>query len=178
MLGLGTASLEFEEPDLASALPDTATTALITGALLAGFKLLPPPQVNHEDVLVHPQATRLQQFRDLTRAAMRRVIVFHFLHGQRLMVRLGERPGQRNEIGVRAFRTRWETDPAFRKAWQAEPRFAAWHDALREKLLAKGGRVIAAQEGKRLALARTPNFGGSAHTSAAFAEMMDRGSVF
>jgi hypothetical protein len=48
---------------------------------------------------------------------------------------------------------------------------------LRTKLLSKGRRAIVAQEGKRIVLACTPNFGGNPETARAFAEMMEQGSV-
>lgn len=176
MLGFGTATLEFREPDLAAPLPAPATTALIAGALLAGFKLVPSPEVNHEDILIHPHARRLQHFRDLSRVGMERVIRFHFLHGQRILIRLGERR-ESDAVGVRRFAERWQSDPAFHHCWESHPRFATFHDTLRAKLLKNGRRTILATEGKRIVLARTPNFGGDADTARAFAEMMEQGSI-
>lgn len=175
MLGIGVATLEFEEADLASPLPATGTTELVAAALLCGYRLLPRPEVNHEDVLVHPRVTRLQQFRDAPRAGMRRLVRFHFLQGQRVLLWTGERGGPGS--GIREFRARWESDPAFRAALRRDGRLGKWHDALRSKLLRSGGRVIAAAEGQRIALARTPNFGGSAETARAFAELMERGGI-
>jgi hypothetical protein len=176
MLGTGTAILDFVEPDLRAPLPGVEITAMVAAALMCGFRLVPSPQVNHEDVLIHPDATRLQQMRDAKAAGMTRLIRFHFLHGQRVLMKLGDRPGA-DEMGIHVFRDRWRADAAFRRELQAWPKFGEWHDGLRAKLIKQGNRVIGVMEGERLAVARTPNFGGDAATCAAFAEMMDRGSV-
>ena len=176
MLGTGTAILEFVEADLKAPLPSGETTAMVAAALMCGFRLVPRPQVNHEDILIHPQVTRLQQMREASAAGMRRVVRFHFLQGQRVLLKLGDREGA-DEMGIMAFRRRWREDGAFRRVLMGWPKFAEWHDGLRAKLMKDGARVIGAMEGDRIALARTPNFGGDAGTCADFAGMMERGDL-
>lgn len=159
-LGVGTVSVEFEEPDLAASIPGCA--GVIAAALMNGYRLVPGPACNHEDVLVG--CKRLQQFKDAKASQLRRVVKFHFLAGKRVIE--GEETGVLDFVFVR-----WQKDKAFRRAQVGRREYEAWRTRLCE-LLVDSRRTVVAVEGERFAYGTV---GGDSSTNAAMAEFMEEG---
>jgi hypothetical protein len=162
MLGMRTVTVTFEEADLMTPLP--ACVEVIAAALLMGYRLLPPPEVSHEDVTLGCE--RLLQFKDARRARLRREIRWHFLAIDRQIL------GESEATPVRAFVRRYTEDGALRRAIEADPRYARWRDKLRSLLLTRPRRSLLAIEGSRQCYGKA---GGDAGTLRDFNHMMEEG---
>lgn len=159
MIGVSTCPVEFEEPDLKARIP--ACTEVIAAALMCGFRLVPPPNVSHEDVLVGDPLDRLQKAREMREQDLRRLVRFHFLAAERVV--------EGEKLTVLQFVRKWTEDAALRRTLRADARFDRWHDKLRG-LLSENRRAILAVDGNRSAYGK---INGNRETLAAFARMME-----
>ena len=161
MIGIGITELTRREPDLTARLPHF--TDLIAALLCAGFRLLPPPHENHQDITIGCE--HLQDFKRAHRTKLDRLITFRFVAKSHLC--LGELHT------VESFVTRYESDDLWADVWKWNKHFETWHHALRAKLLAATPAVMAIQ-GQRHAV--IPIGGHSTpEKRAAFARMFEEG---
>jgi hypothetical protein len=161
MIGYGITEITRREPDLRAQLPHF--TPLIAALLCAGFRLLPPPHENHQDVLVGCE--HLQDFKRARANNLDRVITFRFLTTRREVL------GRIH--AVQSFAERYEGDSIWASQVRAHPHFEKWHDALRSKLLAAVPAVMAIQGERHAVIPVGPR--SSAEKRAAFAHMFEEG---
>lgn len=163
MLGCGTATIEFEEPDLTAALPQCA--AAVAAALYFGYRLVPAPHVNHEDVISGDGLKRLRQVKDVKRSTLRRTVRWHFLGTSRAL------NGETLETAVKVFFRRWREEAALRRPVLADPRYERWRVKVCE-LLSRNRQAVLASEGGRFCYGKLR---GDAETLADFSNMMEEG---
>lgn len=159
-------TIEFPEPDLQARLPQCVEA--VAAALFFHYRLVPAPQVSHEDFIEGATLKRLQQWKDAKRrpSKLQRWIRWHFLATK---VRLF---GEEEETTVKVFFRRWEEEPALRRAVMAHPNWERTLNVLRSALLAKPRTVVLATEGERFCYGK---LGGDPATLRDFANMMDEG---
>jgi len=161
MIGLGITEITRREPDLTARLPHF--TPMIAAMLCAGYRLLPPPHENHQDITIGCE--HLQDFKRAKPNKLDRLITFRFIAKPQQVLSSIMMPD--------AFAQRYETDGSFRYVCGRHPHFAKWHDALRTKLLEATPAVMAIQ-GDRHAVIPLGNRSTPAKR-AAFAHMFEEG---
>ncbi len=136
----------------------------IVAAFQAGWRFVPPPHVAHGDYVFG--ADRLQNFKHLRGAQLRREVHIHFL------ARAVEIEGER--MNVQQFIQRCTEDPAFWRRCLARPRFEEQCAALRRKLAAAPRVAVAIDryDSTRQAFGR---LGGDPITLAAMARFHENG---
>ena len=165
MIGYSIATIEHIEPDLAAQVP--SCVEMIAAALYSGFRLLPTPAVNHEDVLTG--CARLQQFKDAKAAKLQRIVRFHFIAEERLV--FGEK------MGIAQFCARWQSDRIFVANLRSLKDHQKWMFGVSAKL-AKARRSVVAQEAS-LGTVRAA-YGairGNPQTLAAMAQFQENGGI-
>lgn len=133
----------------------------IAALLWAGYRLLRPPRVNCEHVLVGKN--RLPQFRDAKRSELTRLLRWHF-QGAR-------RPWRGEELGARDWLERWRSDPVLREHARNHPTYDRWRAGLANQI-AKTPLACQAIESTRTCYGR---IGGDPETLRAFHHMMEEG---
>ena len=160
MIGFGIHEVTLTESKLFEQLPCDVTPS-IAAALTMGFRLLPPPQENHQDVIVGCE--HLQDYRTAPRSKLTRMVTFRFI---------GEK---RNVLGASINATTmiemYRTDEAMRRHVHQHPRYTAWHDRLR-LLLLQAPRCLMAMQGNRLGIIPIH---GNPETMATFARFFEEG---
>jgi hypothetical protein len=135
MIGRQITTLAFEEP-IGAAVP--TCLPIVASACWVGFRLLTPPAVNLENVVIG--CKRLPQFKDARRSTLMREIRWHF--GAKRVRAFGD------ECGLHGWVERWTTDATLRHTVMAHPAFDKWQAGLLAAL-AKEPLVALAEEGTR-----------------------------
>ena len=166
MLGTGTVTIEFEEPDLTARIP--GCVEVVAAALFFHYRLVPAPQVGHEDFIEGATLKRLQQWKDARRAPskLKRWIRWHFLATKVSLF------GEETPTPVKVFFRRWEEEPALRRAVTTHPNWERTLNVVRSALLARPRTVVLAAEGGRFCFGK---LGGDPETLRDFANMMEEG---
>lgn len=162
MLG-GSVQVVFEERSLTANPPGCVEA--IAAALMLGYRLLPKPHVNHEDVILGDRLKRLQHLKDAKARELRREVRWYFLPTSRSIY------GEKMPTPVKQFFLRWSAEPMLRRAITTDDRYAAFRDRI-HALLSKDRRAGLAQENSRFCYGK---IGGEAETLADFANMMEEG---
>lgn len=158
----GLATLAYEEP-LAGSVPEIGHLEEIAACHWVGFRLLPPPELAIENLLVGK--TRLPQFKDAKRSELTRILRLHFrarrvdFHGESL--RLAD------------WVEKWRHDEVLRRTVRAHPAFARWVEALTARFRDEP-LVALAMEGSRSCYGR---LGGDPGTLRAMHGYMDAGGI-
>lgn len=160
MIGRGIQTLIFEE-GLSVEIP--ASLEVVASACWVGFRLLRPPQVSLENVVLG--CARLPQFKDARRSSLRREMRWHFQARQV--------EAFHDRFTVPGWRARWESDAALRATVRAHPAYGKWHAGLLENLR-RAPLVALATEGSRQCYGKLR---GDAETLRAMHTFMEEGGI-
>jgi hypothetical protein len=160
MIGHAIETLIFRE-DIGAAVPACLDT--VASACWVGFRLLPPPTPNLENVVLG--CARLPQFRDARRSTLVREMRWHFR--RRHVTAFHDR------FSVTGWRERWESDSALRRTVMDHPTFEKWRDGLLDAVR-RQPLVALAEEGSRSCYGA---FGGDRRILSAMHSFMEEGGI-
>lgn len=158
MIGIGIRTLEYEE---ALGANPPACLPEVAALMWAGFRLVPSPEINFENVVVGKR--RLPQFRQAKRMELTRFVRWHF-DGREI-----EWSGER--MTLHQWREMWQGNDVLHAMVRATPAYWKWHDGLALRVVNAPLVALAVEDGR----ACFGKLGGDAATLRDFHLMMEEG---